>query len=119
MNCLESGDIPRALAAVRDIAAALWQRKGGEAALEGGAEAFRRLLLRRGYFVSTPSELCASLEEIRILGEGFDLYDLACQLAALDTIRTDCLKLDRLPAFPELRSFAPACPCGRHSRKES
>ena len=38
---------------------------------------FTRLLHRRGYHTDTPEALRASLEEIRGLGEGFDLYDLA------------------------------------------
>jgi hypothetical protein len=116
---LESGDIQRALAVARELASRLWQRKERNVPLEEWEEAFRRLLLRRGYFVSTPADLASSLDEIRTLGEGFDLYELARQLAALDTIRTDCLKLVRRPAFPELRTFAPPCPCGHHFRKES
>jgi hypothetical protein len=43
-------------------------------------EGFLDLLKRRGYFIDTPLELKASLQEIRNVGEGFDLYDLAAQL---------------------------------------
>lgn len=114
VQSMESGDTVRAIASARDLAAALWERKLGEAAADGLQAAFHALLHRRGYFVSTPAALATTLGEIRVLGEGFDLYDLARQLAALDTVATECLHLARQPLFPELRAFAPRCPCGQH-----
>ena len=48
---------------------------------------FKRLLHRRGYYVETPAQLSASLDEIAAIGEGFDLYELARSLAAYDGAR--------------------------------
>jgi hypothetical protein len=42
--------------------------------------AFVDLLRRRGFFVDRPAELRRSLQEIREVGEGFDLFDLATRL---------------------------------------
>lgn len=76
--------------------------------LRGLWEAFLRLLSRRGFYVRTPAEVDASLEEIRALGEGFDLYDLAVVLAEFGRRSSaspsgrgaECLfpELDRFPA---------------------
>jgi len=51
--------------------------------------AFVALMGRRGYFVSTPRELAASLEEIREVGEGFDLFDLAIRFGLLPIPRKE------------------------------
>lgn len=67
---LERGETRPALEAVRRL---------GEAARRSVRvrRAFLGLLARRGYFVASAPELAASLEEIRGVGEGFDLCDLA------------------------------------------
>ena len=119
IHSLESGDCARALAFIRDLADALRDGKEAKPAWPALADAFRSLLRRRGYFVSSPANFENSLDEIHFLGEGFDLYDLARQLAALDTIAYECLKLAPGPLFPKLRAFAPPCPCGRHPLKET
>lgn len=92
----------------------MWERKAGEAPPPSLREALLDLLRRRGYFVSTPDEFTASLVEIESLGEGFDLYDLARQLATLDLVASRCLRLAPQPQLPELHPLAPLCPCGQH-----
>lgn len=114
---LQSGDTVRAIATAKGLTASLLERKGGDAPLSMLREALLDLLRRRGYFASTPDDLAASLVEIEGLGEGFDLYDLARQLANLDIVVSQCLRLTPHPIFPELRPFAPLCPCGRHPLK--
>jgi hypothetical protein len=114
---MESGDTQRAIASIRDLARELWARKVGSFSPDGLETAFQALLHRRGYFVSTPSDLSASLADIQALGEGFDLYDLARSLAELDTVTTECLKLSACPLLPELRPFSTRCPCGDHSKR--
>lgn len=85
--------------------------------LEGMWIAFKALLHRRGYYVSTPAEIQKSLQEIDAIGSGFDLYDLAQGLARYDAVRTECKHLTPIRALPALKHFCPACPCGKH-RKE-
>jgi hypothetical protein len=116
IHSMEIGDAA-ALAHGRGLAAALWERKGVEAPTEGLLPGFRDLLRRRGFFVASDSDFVLSLEEIQNLGEGFDLYDLARQLAALVTVLTECLKVSPRPLIPGLGPFAPPCPCGRHPLK--
>ena len=81
IGSMESGDTIRAIAAARKLARGVWERRSVSLVPDGVAGAFHSLLERRGYFVSTPPDLAASLEEIRKLGAGFDLYDLAQALA--------------------------------------
>lgn len=79
--------------------------------LTGMWKSFKRLLNRRGYFVATPAEVATSLQEIAELGEGFDLFDLATNLAHYDAVRMECRGLTNHRALPELQRFAPACAC--------
>jgi hypothetical protein len=79
--------------------------------------AFKRLLQRRGYFVSSPSELACSLGEIHAVGEGFDLYDLALGLAQYDVLRMERVGIMGHRALPELKAFIPTIARGSH-RKE-
>jgi len=79
--------------------------------LSGMWNSFKRLLHRRGYFVATPAQVAASLDEIAAVGEGFDLYDLARSLAHYDAARMECRGLTDHRALPELKRFAPACSC--------
>lgn len=67
------------------------------------------LLERRGFFPAPPAKLEASLEEIRSLGAGFDLFDLCCLLARIDRESTGS---GRRRAIPELAPFTN----GVHSR---
>ena len=113
---MHSGDTLRARQAIRTIRNSLWERKTTPFAFEGLLEAFRTLLRRRGYFVSSPSDLSTTLGDLHTLGQGFDLYDLAEDLAALDTVWTQCLKAAPRPLFPDLAPFAPKCPCGQHPK---
>lgn len=85
-----------------------------EAASKALRETFFELLRRRGYFVGSADQIQASLEEIRQVGEGFDLFDLARGLAEYDMMITECRGLRRQRLFPELVTFSPVCPCGKH-----
>jgi hypothetical protein len=69
---------------------------------------FKRLLHRRGYFVTTAAQVANSLDEIEALGEGFDLFDLARTLAHYDAVRMECRGLADHRALPELKRFEPA-----------
>jgi hypothetical protein len=69
--------------------------------------AFKRLLHRRGYFVSSSSELARSLEEIHDVGEGFDLYDLALGLARYDVLRMERAGIQGHRSIPQLKTFSP------------
>lgn len=86
--------------------------------LDRAWEGFQRLLERRGYFVATPSQLEASLAEIKTIGPGFDLYDLARNLALYDIATTKCVGLTKSRVLPVLRPFARTCDCSNH-RKET
>jgi hypothetical protein len=114
IHSMEKGDAARAILSTRELAATLWDRKRMEAQPDGLLKGFRDLLERRGYFAASEADFARSLQEIHALGEGFDLYDLARQLAAVDTICTQCLKSAPRPLFPGLQLFAPRCPCGLH-----
>src|SRR5437667_4779 len=76
IGSMESGDTIRAIAAARKLARGVWERRSVSLVPDGVAGAFHSLLERRGYFVSTPPDLAATLEAIRKLGAGFDPYDL-------------------------------------------
>ncbi len=77
--------------------------------------AFLELLGRRGYLVGTPGELAGSMAEILAVGTGFDLYDLAETLAALDATATECRQPTRARHWPELKPFVSRCRCGGHA----
>lgn len=89
----------------------------GEVDLETLWVTFKRLLHRRGYFVSSPSELSRSLEEIHAVGEGFDLYDLALGLARYDLLRMERVGIQGHRSIPELNAFSPSR-ARRNPRKE-
>jgi len=80
--------------------------------------AYLRLLRRRGYFVESPDALARSVSEIASVGPGFDLFDLSRNVAVYETLRTDCLNLDRIRALPELRRFCSRCACGKHQKED-
>lgn len=78
----------------------------GAGALEGLRDAFFALLDLRGYFVRTAAEVSEAIREIREVGAGFDLYDLAEALAACD-----CRGVSNEPRIPELKEFQRPCAC--------
>lgn len=80
-------------------------------ALEGTRAAFLALLDLRGYLLRTPEELAGSIREIRELGPGFDLYDLAAGLASCDAAASQCRGPALPRRIPELSGFAPSCSC--------
>jgi len=65
----------------------------------GLREALLRVLENRGFFTRPAAALNASLEEIRRIGPGFDLYDLCETLARGEAA-----------AFPELAPFVKEMP---------
>ena|SRR5688572_29572382 len=79
---------------------------------------FKRLLHKRGYFVTTPAQLATSLDEIAAVGEGFDLFELARNLAHYDTVRMECRGLADHRVLPELKRFAPTCSCRSISKEK-
>ena len=87
LSRLESGDVVGAL-----LEAERLESSPPAIPLAKLRRAFAALLARRGYFVATRGELGASLEEIRDLGPGFDLYDLA---ARLERIRPGLLPIGK------------------------
>jgi alkanesulfonate monooxygenase SsuD/methylene tetrahydromethanopterin reductase-like flavin-dependent oxidoreductase (luciferase family) len=117
LQAMEAAEPGEASAAMGELIQRLQGQGSNGLDLSGLRGAFKRLLRRRGYFVGSPAEMAAALEEIAAVGEGFDLYDLARSLAQYDTIRTQCLRLTPRRALPELRRFSPACSCEKH-RKE-
>jgi len=108
---MEAGDTARALSAGRLLATEGRDRKASSALPRALGEAFRLLLKRRGYYVSTPDDLTQSLEEIHSIGEGFDLYDLASTLARLE----GPTGAGPAPLFPELIRFLSTRPSERRS----
>jgi hypothetical protein len=79
---------------------------------------FTKLLSRRGYFVLTPDETAKSLEEIRGVGAGFDLYDLGLAMGRLDAAATECLQAAARRSFPALVPMVPSCGCGHHAKED-
>lgn len=86
--------------------------------LAGMWTSFMHLLQRRGYYVTTPGQVAASLKEIEAVGEGFDLFDLARSLAHYDAVRMERRGLAGHRVFPELRPFAPGCSCASRRKPE-
>ena len=108
MEAMAAAEPSEATAGLEQLTRQLQAQRGGEADVATLWTAFKRLLHRRGYFVSTPAELARSLEEILAVGEGFDLYDLALGLAQYDALRLERVGIRGHRAIPELKSFAPS-----------
>jgi hypothetical protein len=122
LEALQEARPGAALEAVHRLTNELRETGADGADLGSAWDAFVGLLERRGYYVATPEELAASLDEIRSVGGGFDLYELAAGLAGYDAAAVDCLGLRERRQFPRLAPFARPCGCGRHPprrRKES
>jgi len=117
LEAMEAAEPSQATAVLSGLTAELHARGVNGVNLTGMWNSFKRLLHRRGYFVTTPAQLAASLEEIAIVGEGFDLFDLARTLAHYDAARMECRGLADHRVLPELKRFAPACAC-RSAKKE-
>lgn len=116
-QALEAVEPSQAAEALSTLTDALHGKGPDSLDLDLAFEAFKHLLDRRGYYVATPAQLAASLAEIKAVGPGFDLYELACSLASYDAVRTKCRKLSQSRSLPELHAFAPDCSC-IHPRKE-
>ena len=111
LEAMEAAEPSQAAEVLSRLTADLHARGVNGVNLSGMWNSFKRLLHRRGYFVATPAQVVASLEEIAAVGEGFDLYDLARNLAHYDAARMECRGLSDHRALPELKRFAPACSC--------
>jgi hypothetical protein len=111
LEAMEAAEPTQAAEVLSGLTADLHARGVNGVNLSGMWNSFKRLLHRRGYFVGTPAQVNASLEEIAAVGEGFDLYDLARNLAHYDAARMECRGLSDHRALPELKRFAPACTC--------
>jgi len=117
LEAMEAAEPARATEVLSHLTAELHARGVNGVNLTGMWNSFKRLLNRRGYFVATPAQLATSLDEISAVGEGFDLFDLARNLAHYDAVRMECRGLAEHRALPELRRFAPPCAC-RSTRRE-
>ena len=111
LDALEAAEPSRATEVLAHLTADLQARGVNGVNLSGMWNSFKRLLHRRGYFVATPAQVTASLDEIVNVGEGFDLFDLARNLAAYDAARMDSHGLAGHRALPELKQFGPPCSC--------
>jgi len=111
LDAMDAAEPSQAAEVLGRLTADLHARGVNGVNLSGMWNSFKRLLHRRGYFVGTPGQVTASLEEIAAVGEGFDLYDLARSLAHYDAARMECRGLSDHRALPELKRFAPACSC--------
>lgn len=114
LAALQEEDIPRAARFIAAAACSSDLCPLPEEAARSLREAFFGLLGRRGYFTGSPEKIQKTVGEIHAVGPGFDLFDLARNLAQYDTISTECLGLRTRRLFPELRVLSPPCPCGRH-----
>ncbi|MBI3855997.1 MAG: hypothetical protein HY293_09940 [Planctomycetes bacterium] len=117
LEAMEAVEPSEAAAAMARLTSELHAHGLNGVNLTGMWNSFKRLLHRRGYYVTTPGQLAASLKEIEDVGEGFDLFDLARSLAHYDAVRMECRGLADHRVLPELEPFAPACAC-RTLRKE-
>ena len=106
---LDAGDVKEANAAIARIEGRIREDRPGEALYPVMGCVWNRfvsLLQRRGYFITPPGELAASLAEIRSMGEGFDLYDLSRALGRCDEAASTSRPVLACRFFPLLLSFA-------------
>ena len=108
-----------AVAVTERLTAQVWKGSPDQTDLAGMWGAFMNLLRRRGYYVSTASELAGTLGEIHALGEGFDLYDLARALAELDRALADGFHLKPDRQLPDLKRFSRRNLCGGSSAEKN
>jgi hypothetical protein len=117
LEAMEAAEPSQAATVLAQLTTELESRGVNGVNLTGMWNSFKKLLHRRGYFVATPAQLTASLDEIEAVGEGFDLYDLASNLARFDAVRMNCRGLAGHRALPEIKRFAPPCDCTRHQKE--
>jgi len=108
---LDGAEPQQASEALRQLSDSLHRRSREDIDLSRAWAAFQHLLERRGYYVDTPARLAESLKEIEAVGSGFDLYELARNLACYDVARSRCRKLSDSRTIPELTAFAATCSC--------
>jgi len=118
LEAMEAAEPSQAAAVLAQLTSDLESKGVNGVNLTGMWNSFKKLLNLRGYFVATPAQLATSLNEIEAVGEGFDLFDLASNLARYDTVRMNSRGLPGHRALPELKRFAPPCDCTQH-RKET
>lgn len=111
LDAMEATEPSQATEVLSRLTAELHARGVNGLQLPAMWNSFKRLLHRRGYFVTTPAQLATSLDEITAVGEGFDLFELARTLAHYDAVRMECRGLADHRALPELKRFAPYCTC--------
>jgi hypothetical protein len=111
LEAMQAAEPTEATTVLASLTAELHDRGVNGVNLTGLWNSFKRLLHRRGYFVTTPAQMAASLDEIAAVGEGFDLFDLARNLARYDAVRMECRGLADHRVLPELQRFAPGCAC--------
>ena len=107
-EALEAAEPRRATAVLSDLTSDLLSKGVDGVSPTRMWTRFKRLLHRRGYYVDTPAQLSASLDEIEAVGKGFDLFDLARSLAAYDAARTAARGPNGHPALSQLKRFAEA-----------
>lgn len=104
---MDSGEaIHAAKAFSRLEAAARLDETGGDSYLHDVWNSFIDLLRHRGYYVSTSIEIRGALEEIRAVGPGFDLIDLATAVAHCDATISERVGVPTRRRLPALESFA-------------
>src|SRR5262245_4408234 len=109
LDAMEAAEPSEASAVLSRLTSDLHARGVNGVNLAGMWNSFKRLLHRRGYYVETPAQLITSLDEIEAVGEGFDLFELARNLAHFDAVRMKHRGLAGHRALPELKRFAPPC----------
>lgn len=111
LEAMEAAEPTQATEVLSNLTGELHARGVNGVNLTGMWNSFKRLLHRRGYYVGTPAQVEKTLEEIATIGEGFDLFDLAKNLAHYDAVRMECRGLTSHRALPELQRFASPCTC--------
>jgi hypothetical protein len=110
---MDQGHEAAATRTFQRLEAIVRRRPSPEAANPGGAwDSFVNRLHWRGFLTESPEQLASTLSEIRELGSGFDLFDLARAIARYDVAVSECLRLSDRRLFPLLEPFAPSCDCG-------
>ncbi len=113
VRLLEALDVRSATQAFRDLFRRWHDSPPATAPLGSVWKPFLELLHRRGFFADTPERISTSLREIAEIGKGFDLYDLAVEVARCDTALSDCLRRQPARQLPALLRFEVPCDCRR------
>ncbi|MBI2933817.1 MAG: hypothetical protein HYY16_19410 [Planctomycetes bacterium] len=111
-RAMEAGEASEAAEALQRVERCVHENRSAESLpLDELRERFYHLLHRRGFYVSTEDEIRRSVQEIREIGAGFDLYELARVLAQCDVTLTQCLGVRPQRYLPELGALASECGC--------